>query len=349
MKEKKYTIRDIAKEAGLSPASVSMILNKKNIHRFSDESVSLVNRIAKEHNYILKHAKNESGKILLICPSTINPYYATLIQCIEHEAIQCGLCTIIATTYWEKSVEKRILEDTISSNEISGIIFTMIPQQRDLAYEASLHIPMVTIGDRMEDLKIDTVEVNNYQAGMILGKHLLGLGHRNIAYISSALNDEHSARVNRLKGLTEVVKNAGGQLKVYSADIPSFHERTNIKTEHDLGLELTQKCMSEAPEITGLVAINDMVAYGVMDAVLSSGFKIPDDYSICAFDNIYPSSFAPISLTSIDHFIAEKGQSALRLLLQQTQGSAASKYGITRVSFESRLIKRNSTGPVRKS
>jgi len=351
MSKKKITIREIAALAEVSPATVSMILNGKSIQRFSDETVELVHRIARENHYHLKHMRDTRGKLMIICPSVMNPYYATIIQSMEQEATNRGYFTTICTTYWNADVERALLEQAVHSTEIAGIIFAMIPQRPELAREASTKIPIVAVGDRQEDLGIDTVDVNNYHAGQMVGRHLIDLGHKQVAFISSALNDEHSARVRRLEGLKKVYRDQvpEGSVAVYSADITSYRELNTTEIEHEIGYQLTQKCLNATPQVTALVAVNDMVAYGVLDALADRGLAVPESYSVCAFDNIFPSQFRGMSLTTIEHSIVERGRSTLRLLLDhlsQEQGGLR-RNSITRVEFESRLIVRKSTGPAR--
>lgn len=347
----KITIKEIAQKAGVSSASVSMILNGKNLSRFSEETVTQVKQIAFAHNYQLKHPKAPSGTIMIICPSVMNPYYATLIQSMEQEAIDKGYRTSIFTTYWSTELEKQALELAMSSAQYSGIIFSMIPQQPELAVKASKKLPVVAVGDRLQDLGIDTVDVNNYYGGEMIGKHLLELGHKNIAYISTALNAEHSARVKRCDGLRAVYHTPPikGHVSIYATDISSATELNTTQIEYEVGFQLAQKCVRENPDVTALVAVNDMVAYGVIDGVHDLGLRVPEDISVCGFDNIFPSRFSGIRLTTIDHSIEERGRSTFRLLTERLNNPeiAVREGGITRVEYKSRLIVRESSGVVK--
>ena len=77
----------------------------------------------------------------------------------------------------------------------------MIPQQPQLAYKLSKYLPVVAIGDRRSDLELATVDMNNFTAGQLIGKHLMDLGHKQVAYLSTTLNDQHTSRVRRCQGL----------------------------------------------------------------------------------------------------------------------------------------------------
>lgn len=349
----KTTIRDIAAMAGVSPASVSMILNGKNLPRFAEETIQKVYSASRDLGYVSRQQKlhkNLKPTLMIICPSLMNPYYATLIQSMEQEAKSRGYLTILYTTYWDKAAEREILE-LAADPRITGVIFAMIPQQPELAEAVGKTVPIVAVGDQAVHLKIDTVDVNNYSAGRMIASHLIDLGHRHTAYISTALNSEHSSRVKRCTGLQDEYFHScpGGSVTVYTQDISSHKELYVTDVEHRVGYELAIRCLEESPRTTAMVAINDMVAYGVIDALIDSGKRIPEDISVCGFDNIYPSGFHGVNLTTIEHAIVERGRSSVRLMAEKLYGNSdlMNSDTITRVEYQSRLVERGSTGPVR--
>ena len=98
-----------------------------------------------------------------------------------------------------------------------------------------------------------------------------------------------------------------------------------------------------------MVAINDMVAYGVREALIDEGRRIPEDISLCGFDNIYPSRFHGIELTTVEHAIVERGRGSVRLLAEKLNGQtdAWTPQAITRLEYQSRLIAGSTTGIAR--
>lgn len=352
MEKKKVTLRDIASEAGVSTASVSMILSGKSLQRFSSETVENVYSLAREMGYETKRNKGNGKVILLVCPSVINPYYATIIQGMEQEARECGLRTLLVTTYWDTDEERWACEFA-KDPLVAGVVFAMIPQQPDLVRELNKMIPVVAVGDKQNELGIDTVDVNNFNAGMLVGQHLIDLGHRQIAYISTSLNSQHSARVRRLEGLKEAMKRApdGKRLSIFTEEISAHTELNTVDIEHRTGFKLAKRCLQEKPQVTAIVAINDMVAYGVVDAITSAGYRIPLDYSVCGFDNIYPSHFSGVALTTVEHSIIQRGKSAIRLIKNKIDHNRQLVVDhvegpVTRVEYQSRLIIRGSSGRV---
>lgn len=355
MKKKKITLQDIADRANLSTASVSMILSGKKLSRFSENTIEIVKQIAEDLEYKNRKEKDDQYKdtIIIICPSVYNPYYATLVQGMEMQASQLGLRTIIRNTYWNMKVEEDIFRYAKNS-QIDGIVFTMIPQMEKLALEFCKNFPMVAVGDYNDNLKFDTIDLNNFDAGRKVARHLIELGHTKIAYISTSLDSYHSARVRRKNGLIEELKaqNIDEELIVCSHDIDPNTELTTTDIEFETGYNLAVNCLKEHPEVTAIVGINDMVAYGIMNAINDLGFRIPEDYSVCGFDNIFPSKFCSINLTSVENYIVERGRRAISLIHSRMQNNEVHDEGlrnVTRIEYTSKLIARKSTAKPRKN
>ncbi|MDD3336032.1 MAG: LacI family DNA-binding transcriptional regulator [Eubacteriales bacterium] len=342
--EKTPTIAQIATLANVSPASVSMILNERSLSRFSHATVVRVRKAAESLNYRPKHSL-KLKPIRIVCPSVMNPYYATLIQGIQQQAISSRCISALYATYWDQEMERELLE-SFSKDNSSGIIFTMIPQQPLLAEQRRRLLPIVTIGDRRSELKLNTVDVNNLRSSRMLAQHLLELGHRSIAYVSTTLDDTHSARVLRLRGLESEIKAVeGATLSVFTTEVNAAQELNTPNIEHDTGFRLTERLLLEKPEVTAIVAINDMVAYGVLDALHAHGKQVPTEYSVCGFDNIYPSQMARVSLTTVDHSIIQLGHAALSLLLEKIQAQSEERETYTSIEYQSKLVLRGTTAP----
>lgn len=350
MRQKKTTLSDIAKQTNLSTASVSMILCGKKLNRFQEETIALVKKTAKDLNYSNKKYSSISGKtILIICPSVYNPYYSTLIQGMEQKAIELGIRTLIKTTYWDLDIEKDCL-DYSSTIPISGIIFSMIPENIEKVKKLSKNMPIVAVGDENDNFDFDTVNINNAEAGKMLAKHLIELGHTKIAYISTSLNEYHSARTKRLDGLKSTfIENGLESPIILSQDIIPQEEISTADIEFNTGYKLAKICIEKYKEITAIVAINDMVAYGVINSINDNNFEIPKDYSVCGFDNIFPSKFASLELTTIEHSIFQRGEKAMNLIISKIkdQYNNEDNLQVTRIDYKSKLIKRKSTSKPR--
>jgi LacI family transcriptional regulator len=352
------TLKQIAELSGFSQASVSMILNQKNGAPFSQETIRLVLEAADTLGYskslVASPMSQLSGRniIAVLCPNISNPYYSTLVQAIEQAAFQKNFQIVTLNTYRSPEIEARNLA-VLQDSQIAGIIFAMPSQAPQALEKVSKRIPVVLIGDKGSVLNIDTVEMDNYGAGVLIAKHLIELGHKHIAYISTTLDAANNMRIRRLKGVedTFAAECPGSSVRVISRGIVPAEELNDLFIEHHLGYEFAKEGMKDK-RITAFVGVNDMVAYGIIDAITTEKFQIPSDYSVCGFDNIFPSRLCPISLTTVDNFIVEKGHNAFSILHSRMSGTAAAHlapHTITRVEYSPRLIVRGSTSQARAS
>ena len=352
--KRKATLDDIAKLARVSKTAVSMILNEKEGVSFMSETVERVLDAANKVGYVKKDSGNSPSRvfnentILVLSPSVTSPYYANLIQSIEQMAALRDLRVIIVNTFREKEKELEALK-MVKGTNLYGIISTMTPQSIDELEEVNERIPVVVISDRGNDLGVDMVEINNYSAGVLIAKHMIELGHKNVAYISTTLDAVNMARVRRLEGLTDTYKDQcpDGKIIVKSRNITPEEELETIDIEHNVGYELALEAL-KIKDITGFIAVNDMVAYGVMDAVLDRNFKIPMDYSVCGFDNLLPSRFKNVSLTTVEPHIVSKGKDSVEMLINRHE-SPGNVYRSTKILYRHELIIRNSTATPREN
>lgn len=346
---KKVTLAHVAKAAGVSQATVSMVLNGREGVSFADETIAAVFAAAENLGY--RGGRRAFGgatipSVLVVAPNVTNPYYSTVIQAIQQAAVLRGYATSIYTTY--RSLDKELEALHLArSMGMAGVVFAMLAHPEEVLEKADRKLPMVVIGDRRQDLSVDTVELNNYDAGSLIARHMHDLGHKHLAYISTTLDEANPIRTQRLQGLRDTFGQLcpEGSVQVKSRDITPETELDNLQIEHIVGRELARKCL-EDKKITAFVAVNDMVAYGVIDAVREGGYSIPGDYSVCGFDNIFPSGFAGIGLTTVEHYMRDKGRNALEILHNKIKG-AASDRNITRVEYSHQLITRASTAPPR--
>ena len=178
---------------------------------------------------------------------------------------------------------------------------------------------------------------------------MIELGHKHIAYLTTALNTLNLARVKRLEGISDAYKRLCplGSVTVKSKKIRPADEIRNIDLEYDTGHELALEILPHK-KITGIVASTDMIAYGIIDALEENSLNIPEDYSICGFDNLFPSKFKGISLTTVEHYILNKGQDAVEMV-RNRQLKNHDKLSSTSILYRHELIVRGSTGAPRKS
>ncbi len=348
--KKRVTLEDVSRAAGVSLTTVSMILNNRPDVSFSPETVQNVRHAAGVLGYrtpVRRRSAPPSTKktILVVSPNIANAYYSSVVQAVQQAATRHGFSTLIFTTYREACKEEEVL-GLASDIGAAGLIFTMMPQSIRMLEEVNRTIPIVVIGDRNTSLNVDTVELDNYSAGTLIGRHMLGLGHKHIAFISTTLNQINAIRMRRLAGIRDVYAQAPEtSVEVFSRDITPLEELNDIGIEHRVGYELTLDCLKKC-QVSGIVAVNDFVAYGVLDALAEKGLRVPEDYSVCGFDNLSASRIWSVGLTTVEHHIEEKGRNAFNILYERIMGGSAAN-NITRVEFSHHLLESRSTAPYR--
>ena len=355
---KKVTMKDIALDCGVSVAAVSMILNKRENVSFTPETVEKVLASARRLGYGMKEVKaGGQGQlncfqnvIIVFCPNITNPYYSTIAQSIDLAAYQKG--------FRDGQLEKELILNAVRMNA-AGIIFTMMPENPEFLEKVAQRIAVIVIGDKMTSIDVSLIETNNYTAGVLLAEHLYELGHRYIAFLTTTISTELSLlmRYQRLKGFQDTYQKLAFhepyEIVVKEKKITPSLERKNIFLEHGVGYNLCRECLEDRKlsRITAFAGNNDMVAYGIMDAVLKKGYSIPGDFSVCGFDNDFASGMVPICLTTIDQYMEDKGKKAFEMLYQKIHGEnilLRDKQCVMRIEYKPQLIVRDSTNVVRK-
>lgn len=354
MNRKKVTSTDVAKRAGVSQATVSMVLNQKYNVSFSKETIQKVEQAARELGYSNEKKPRSSrirmrGTIFVVCPNFTNPYYFSLLQGIEKTAQKNKFDVFLCNTRRDYQTEEKYLKKIEKLNP-SGIIYTFAPTFPEVLQSLAKKIPVVMIGEKDTLSGIDTIELNSEKMGRMLARYLLELGHRKVGFISTSLTERQSARRARIKGFCDAFAEAGYPDGVFIRSLPKemdviFQE---MDTEYRTGYELTLELIQEVPHITAIAGTNDMVALGIRDALLKEKFRIPEDISVIGCDNLLFSGIRGIDMTTVEHYVPKKGTDACELLLQKIEEQKARKSVdkdemIHHIEYEPRLVIRGSS------
>lgn len=349
---KKVTMTDIAKAAGVSQSTVSNILRGSTTSSFPKATVDRVMTAAESMGYTMrkrpmKGASLTSRRILVLATRLTNPYYPSILKSIEMEARKNGLQVVCGDTYHLPDLEKDYLDMALDMKFLA-VIYLFPPDNPQALNRALRHIPIITICDHVPDSSADQVELNNFRSGCIAAEHLLSLGHKNILMFTTPM-DRSISRLSRVKGVENLIRAAEGcSLHVISDFIDTTEGEMEIETNFDysFGYHLAQDPHVIKTGATAIIAINDMVAIGVMDALLGKGLRIPEDYSVIGFDNLFYTGLERISLTTVDPHADMLAQTAMDVLLHRVNIlSSNTLISDTRFKAECqpRLIVRNST------
>lgn len=357
---KKATSKDVARCAGVSQSTVSLILNNKQNVSFSEETIRRVREAAKKLNYELPRSSHayswdSEGVILLFAPTMSNPFYPMLTEAIEQSATASGHGVLLINTYRSKDAERARLTSLIEKGNVSGVIFSFSPSHPDLLEQISKSVPVVIVGEKDDTLGIDTIGLNSRMSGRLVADHLLQLGHKDIAFISGPINNMSLSRSKRLDGIRDRLQEEGLEDRLIVRLAEEESESQSGVYEIEVGYDLTLKLLEENPKVTAIIGVNDMTASGIMKALYSKKISVPGDISVCGFDNIFVCAILNPSLTTIDHAIEHRARMAVDIVLQKmgrlaesTQDNHSlltdSQPRTLRIEYEPQLIVRGSTG-----
>lgn len=360
MARKKATSSDVAKRAGVSQATVSMVLNKKYNVSFSRETVERVEQAARELGYRLPSRKNrkENKKeklIVVFCPTLTSPYYVLLLQGIESVANKQGFGVFICNTQRDAKLEEKYLK-MMPAMQPQGIIYACNPHPdfQGQVEELAKEIPLVIISNKEKTTTVDAINQDNTVVGKMMARHLLDLGHRKVAFITPPLTRRQWQRSKRVDGFVQEFEKEGLKncVIIKAADEAIDRQSPSMDTEYSMGYRLTMELLRDGEEFTAIAGQNDMMAIGALDALREARLHVPRDVSVIGCDNIFYSGIQRISLTTIDHFVALKGRDACDIIIRKIDTSdhflmdmmPASLYNI---EYTPKLISRKTTGYAR--
>lgn len=353
-KRNKVTTRDVAEYTGVSQSTVSMILSNKPHVSFSKETIDKVRQGAKELGYkkpvagVKKKERALSKSIIVVCPLLSNGYYSMIIHSIIKRARDYGYTVFTVSTLRDVSQEELYL-NLLSGFELAGVISLYPPTKITQANALSKQVPVVSIGDKPDACRFDAVELDSKKPGYIIAEHLISLGHTHITYVSTPIKPKEVGRIHRLAGLRSCFKDHGlnpDHVEVKSSTSAVYSKYSADNSEYQNGYDLVSQALQEGTTSTAFVGNNDMTAFGIMAAITDHGYHIPNDFSVCGFDNIALSAMPQISLTTIEHASLAKGREAVDIIYKKnTQKNVSTKHHyIMRMEYEPELIIRNSTG-----
>lgn len=322
------TIKDIARETGVSYATVSRGLTGKP--GVKEETRLLILEKAKQMGYepngiarglVLK----QTNTLALIIPDITNPFYPEIARGVEDAASQLGYNIFLCNTNYEIEKEKEYLR-VLKERRVDGLI--LCSEQHN---EIQLDIPTVLLNRISSNNNYSCIEVDNIKGGYIATKHLLEAGYKKIAFIGGTISS--FSNINR----TEGYKKALNEFKVEIDE--SMILNGGFRREN--GYELMQRIMKSGNIPDAVFASNDVLALGVLQCAQEYGLKIPEDFGVVGFDDIAYAKIPQVQLTTIAQPKYEIGKYAIDILVSEMR--KASKGEVQKIILEPELIIRKTT------
>lgn len=338
---KRPTINDIATLTGSSIATVSRVLNGTN-YPVSDEKRQLILAAAAQLDYTpnglskaLKMGKSREIGVLL--PSMTNPYYAEVVSGIETACYQRGYNPVLCSSNDQPDREQEHLEFFLRMR-MEGIIVSTIGRDGVLLGRILRSGMPATLFDQpVEHPSCDSVTYNFFKAGQLAAEYLLGKGHKEIAFLT--LPFDRQSRTDRFEGFLEAFRRA---------EVPFLQERllitqlengdSSTRDEFAGGRQLARQLMALSG-VTAVVAINDLIALGVMNELIKNGLRVPQDISVVGFDDIAFSGMSNPPLATVKQPSFALGRLAALTLIDRIEHTGANHNAVV---LQPQLIERES-------
>ena len=300
------TIRDVAKAADVSTATVSRTLDgSKTVSSAMHERVmAAVQKTGYRANPAARDLrKGRSASALLLVPNLANPFFSTIIEAIGKTLGEAGISVQVVDT-WHGSLR---LDGIGTDGRADGVICFDATIPADIL--TATRIPLVMACEWYETLSLTGCAVDNAQGARLSAEHLLGLGHRRLLHVAGSTGNVLTKA--RSEAFREAMLQAGADFEIWEADFTLESGADAAKRWSGYGSE---------ERATGVFCASDECALGFIAKATALGFSVPRDVSVCGFDDIAVSAHFIPSLTTIHQPRLEIGNTVARSLLAMMNG-----------------------------
>ncbi len=330
---KEITIYDIAKEAGVSPATVSRVLT--NSPGVRPEKRERVKAIIDKYNFtpnVMAKSLSETRRHMMgmLCADVRNPYFAGLFVQCEHAAYEQGYTVMLSNSMSNEKLElaflEKMCEQRMDAILISGgtIDWLKMPKAFQSALDRiAAHTPVIVAG-RVNNGDCYQVAIDHADGMRQAVSHLASLGHTRIAYLSCAphINLSQEKRAAFYMAMNDHGLKVREEYVIEGKDFSEFS-----------GVEGMNKMLSLPEKPTAVIGINDMMITGAMQSIMRLGYTIPGDFSLIGFDNSFITDLVVPSITSIKYHYGTYGQRLIGVALDAIEGKHPPKLTMVKPSL----------------
>lgn len=329
----RITIREVAREAGVSVTAASRALNDKGELRLEKRArvLAAAHRLQYTPNSVARALVSGKSKTLGVMVTSTSPVYADILHGIEEaaQAADYGLLFANSADSQEQAMRGLAL---LRTHQVDGVILTSVQtDRRDIEFLQQAGIPFVLMLRHFPDLDTDYVILDNVKSGYLVTDHLLKLGHRRLGNVAGPLHV--SSAQGRLAGYRKALK----KYKVpYVDDLVQAAPFTI-----DGGFTAAMKLLERPDRPSAIVAANDLQAVGVLKATRTLGLHMPEDLALTGGDDIELAEFLEVPLTTFHQPARQIGARAAKILIARLQGEPLPPQKIV---LKPNLVVRRSSG-----
>ena len=331
------TILDVSREAGVSAATVSRVLNGKGqVSRVAARrALDAVEKLQYAPNVSARNLRrNESRIILILAPNVTNPYYTHIIAGIGKYAHQNGYSSFLCNTEGDPKQEEQVL-NMLTRHQADGAILLATEQHSGWLAPYAERFALVQCSEYDPDLDIARVSIDNYEAASEAMHYLLALNHTRIGIISSV--NKYASTALRMKGYLDSLQKAGIVPK------EEYIRRATADYSFKSGFDAARNLLSQERRPTALFCISDMLALGAIASAREMGFRVPEDVTVIGFDDVEQTTMFHPHITTVAQPCFALGEKAAEMLKNQLARTPSPR----EVILPHKLIVRESSSPRR--
>ncbi len=316
---RRASIKDVAKAAGVSTSTVSYVLNQKSSESISAQTTQRVWEAVRTLNYVPNlNARSLTSRrtnlIGVVIPQTepgkefmfSNPFYGELLSAIEYTARRNGYHLLLSGPEPDQSYVG------IARNRgVDGIIIVGSYPTKSLSELHQLSVPVVLVDTYVKDPVFHTIGIDDRLGGLLATRHLLEMGHRRIAFVSGSIS-EQGVTQKRFLGYMDALSEFGLALDERHLYLGSV--------SFEFAQSVAQEMERRGNRETAAFATADIMGMGLIKGLRHMNRTIPDDLSVVSFDDVDLARMSDPSLTTIHQDIAQKGISAVEMILAAADG-----------------------------
>lgn len=327
------SLRDVAKAAKVSVGTVSNVLNRSEV--VAPKTLARVQATIKELGFVPNgFARNlrsgQSRTLGLIVPDVSNPFFTEVARGVEDAASKRDYAVFLCNSDESATKEERYV-NVLIQQQVRGVLITPADMKSDrLEVMRDRGISVALLDREIKGRKQCSVSVDDVHGGQIAIEYLAGLGHKNIAWVCGPESIPQVA--DRGAGVAKAAKVAGSKIETIRV---SLMNATN-------GEEAARRILELDMLPTAIFCANDLLALGVMRALLASKVRIPEQVSVLGYDNIEFAPSAAVPLSSIAQPSYQMGVTAADLLLNECEDGDSHEH--QQIRFQPQLVERASTG-----